>query len=221
MRQFFTCILVGAMITLAPIGAAALSYESIITFTPQGDATDGQGPTSTDEADGNRIVVRFETPLNTGVVEFDDLDFLSITLFGSEGFIFEDVAIVDGMATPLGGVQREIDFDIDFLFDIDLLTTDRLVFLDNDFELFASPDSSGVVYNIFMNNSQFADPADRFIDVVRYVDGEIDLARSVVADGADNFSVSGSVVPLPASVWMMFAGLFGVFLMRGRSTRAA
>ena len=100
-------MLVGAMITLAPIGAAALSYESIITFTPQGDATDGQGPTSTDEADGNRIVVRFETPLNTGVVEFDDLDFLSITLFGSEGFIFEDVAIVDGMATPLGGVQRE------------------------------------------------------------------------------------------------------------------
>jgi hypothetical protein len=72
-----------------------------------------------------------------------------------------------------------------------------------------------------MNNSQFADPADRFIDVVRYVDGEIDLARSVVADGADNFSVSSSAVPLPASVWMMFAGLFGVFLMRGRSTRAA
>ena len=221
MRVCLSAALVAAGLAIAPLNASALTYETLIDFTPQGDPTNGQGPTSTDPADGNRIVVRFDTDLTTGFVEASDLNFLSLTLFGSEGFLFEDIAIIDNVATTLGGVPRTIEDDIDFIFDIDFLANERLVFLDNDFELFASPDSDGVVYNIFLNNNQFDDPEDRFIDVVRYVDGEIDLANSVVADGADAFSVSSTVVPLPASVWMMLAGVFALFPARRHRAASA
>ncbi|MEM9043797.1 MAG: VPLPA-CTERM sorting domain-containing protein [Pseudomonadota bacterium] len=199
------------LLGLAPTHGLAVTIISEITFAPSGNNTDGQGPTSTDPADGNRVVVQATSAVSTGRINQRDLSSLSISLFGTNGLIFSDLVILGGQPTELGGLQRGFQ-DIRYIFDFDIFVSapeDGLRRFDND-RLVISTGSDQDTYNIFFDNVG----GFRFIDAVLYESGTINLALSVVND--NGFSITTTVVPLPASVMFLLAGLGAFSALRYR-----
>lgn len=206
--------ILAAVLLAAPSAALAATFQTVITFEPTGATTSGQGPTSTNPADGNRVVLDWVTDTTSGQISAGDLSFLSFSLFGTGGLIFEDIAIQNGLPTPLGGLDRVIDQDIDFLFDFDEFNddpSDGLLNFDNDFDLL-SLEATGVTYNIFYEDFVALVP---FIDAVRYEDGAINLAQTVVNDGGfTTLTTQTAAIPLPGALVLLLGGLVGLTTFR-------
>lgn len=182
--------------------ASAVSYQTIINLTPSGCCG-----TSSDPADGNQIVIDWDTFLTGGLVDETDLTGLTFSLYGTGGLIFSDTAIASSAVQPIGGVARALS-DLDFFFDLDIAPggdVAGLVAFDNDFDVVQEFAATGVTYNMFGLGS-FAGQ-DVFVD--RYVDGDYDQAKSIV---------SFAPVPLPPAGLAAMAGLGALVGLR-RSRR--
>lgn len=96
-------IIVACSVLLAALAstASAASYQTILNFTPTGDFG-----TSSDPANGNQLVIDWETALTSGIVNQGDLNDLTVSLFGTGGLIFADMAIIGGAVQQIGGVAQ-------------------------------------------------------------------------------------------------------------------
>lgn len=183
--------------------ASAATYQTILNFTPTGDSG-----TSSDPADGNQIVIDWDTALTTGPVNQGDLTDLTLSLFGTGGLIFTDMAIIGGSAQPIGGVARVLS-DISFEFDLDVAPSGDfagLNSLDNDGPVVQS-NGIGITYNILGDFS--------LVSAFYFSDGSED--ESLWVEGIPVATVAP--IPLPPAGLALFAGITALIGL-GRKRRA-
>ncbi len=231
-----------ALLLLTPTISTAAVFQITLDFTPSGDFG-----TSTDPADGNQIVVTWETSLTNGVVSQFDLTNLSFSMFGNGTLVYRDDAIVNSAAMPLAGIGRTIS-DISFFFSLDDFATDPKTAplgFNNDFQKgfgFGSDDGTedkdkdkdkgkskdegtgDVTYHIsgVFNSLVLSDS----VNAIRFVSESEERSRSVTSSPITSvqtieLSSPVSAVPLPAALPLMLSGLaaFGVVrLARRRRT---
>ncbi|MEM6491031.1 MAG: hypothetical protein AAF684_03905 [Pseudomonadota bacterium] len=192
-----------ALSLIAAPASAITSYVTTFDYTP-----DGRFSTSSDPADGNRIVVEWSTAVMSGTVGADDLDDLSFTLFGDDGVggfveIFRDNAIIGGVGQPIAGLGRTVcgtdPCNIEFDFDIDACALDPTAgtIRFNNHNSFATAGANGTYYGFTLASTV---SADLFVDA-----DDVSAGSTFNAD----FEVSTTVqpIPLPAPALMLLSAL--------------
>lgn len=214
MSKFLAAAALAAL--MAAPAEAVTSYVTTIDFSPSGD-----GGTSTDPADGNRVVLEWVTAATSGMVTAPDLTDLTFVLFGDDGVgghaeLFRDAAIGGGVAQDIAGVPRTIcaeppssGCNILFSFDLDAFALDPasgLLLFDNDGPVDQAGAATGSPYNIFGRSDVLAGFGDVF--AAFYPDGVDDVASSVESsEPSFETSVVGASVPLPLPGALLLTGL--------------
>ncbi|MEM6904409.1 MAG: hypothetical protein AAF568_00810 [Pseudomonadota bacterium] len=214
-----------------PATAAPMSFVTTIDYTPISVQV---GPTefsSANPADGSRIVLNWSTNLMSGTVLEGDLIDLTATLFGetSPGVfteIFQDVVVSGGVIQPIGGAARDIPgFGFDFTFDLDVFAALGAAEGLEDFDNVAppaSPTNSDLIYNLIVDPDGLEDL--NFAFAVARQNGVFvnplstqNLSDPVVDDTVSaTISTRVQVIPLPATLPLLLAGIGGVALIRRR-----
>lgn len=203
----FKIIACSALLAALASTASAASYQTVVNFTPG-----GAFGTSTDTADGNQLVLDWETSLTAGFVDLTDLTDLTFSLFGTGGLIFADMAIISGVFQPIGGVSRD-ETDMSFNFDLDIAPTGAAAGLFeavNDGTLIQEGSATGLTYALGFQLI----PSGSVLQGARFNDGVLDLANSVV--------VIPSEIPVPPAALAALTGLGAlVGLRRSRKRKTA
>ena len=152
------------------------------------------------------LVIDWSTPVMSGIVDESALSKLTFSVFNGSAFVYQDIAIQNGVAQPIGDVSRGTD-DFQFHFDIDartfVLPGNGDGSWDNDLLVLQRGNTSGTTWNIYSDPEEQLAYFDKLIDG-SYVDREeIEFNQSTVF-----------AVPEPSGVALLAAVAFGFFTRR-------
>ena len=189
MKPLLKPFCIGLMLACLPV-SAAVSYLTTATF----DKLDVNG----DQFDSMQVL--WTTDVN-GRGDSSDLVNLSFSLFDGTSLVYQDNAIINGVAQSIGGVARSIS-GIEFEFDTAAAAHIIVESYDNDTDTVQQYADTGLTYNLY------GSPYNGGLFFYQFIGGEF-------TDGepADNeYAVNTSLVPEP-SVYGLSAGILGLGLL--------
>ena len=113
-----------------------------------------------------RVIYRWSTLQDFGLVTEFAVDDLILELQGPDGVIYVDPMITNGVAQPLSGLPRQIGdgFDIFWQFDLDTLTLEQMTNVSQPVIL----GSTGLHFDV---HDSISIPDDGFVSVKTHIDG--------------------------------------------------
>ena len=189
------------------IFAAMLSYARDARADIVATTTISFDPVTLDGDTFDSLVMDWSTPVMSGIINESALSTLTFSMFNGNALVYQDIAIQNGSALPIGDVARGPG-DVEFHFDIDSMVLVPDPFnersWDNDDNVIQRQNTVGTTWNVYAET----DGSTAWFD--KYVDGSfVELVETPYSQS------TVFAIPEPSSVALLTTVAIG-FLARRR-----